>query len=237
VGLTRCFGAPAAAPLQIDGGLVCWGMGDLADDGPMTKAMISPGYRWRLVLVAVLGFGFAGWFLKDGFLDYPRQRRIFEAYDQFVKNDRQADWPAYAQERGWPDGIMGPPGKNYSDKDIMLQKVLGFVLLPLGLIFLAGAARTVGRWIGLDEDGVITSWGQKVPFAAITHINKERWDSKGIAVLFYEVRGEEKRLVLDDWKYDQKATEEILAAVERDAGSSGQDQPPPEASGESETAG
>lgn len=233
----RYCGVPVAAHLPIGGGPVCWGMGDLADDGPMTKAMISPGYRWRLVLVAVLGFGFAGWFLKDGFLDYPRQRQIFQEYEQFVNEDRQAEWPAYAQERGWPDGIMGPPGKNYSDKDILLQKVLGFILLPIGLIFLAGAARTVGRWIGLDDDGVITSWGQKVPFPAITHINKERWDSKGIAVLFYEVGGVEKRLVLDDWKYDQKATEAILAAVERNAGSSEHDQPPPDAPSESETSG
>jgi len=179
------------------------------------KATISPGYRWRLALVAALLLGFGGWFLKDGYVTYPKERLIAEEFKQFSDEGRREQWPEYARAKGWPDGTLGPPGKDHSDWDILLQKILGFACLPVGLLFLIGTIRTLGRWIALDDQTLSTSAGHAVPLSAITRINKDRWQSKGIAIVYFTHEGRTGRIVLDDWKYDQKATEQILAEIEK----------------------
>ncbi|MEX0776741.1 MAG: hypothetical protein WD042_13645 [Phycisphaeraceae bacterium] len=196
------------------------------------KAYIDKAYLGRVALLALMFLGFSGWFLYDGFVKYPRQDLIYREFQDFKQkhagsgdsSDKLSDlWNAYALEKGYPqvnpqaDMTTGQaePGKAHSDSDILTQKGLGFALLPLGLFFLFAVVRLKGRWISSDGSALITSWGQRVPFDAVTLLNKARWKSKGIAVVLYtDESSQVGRLVLDDWKYNRQPITDLVKETE-----------------------
>jgi hypothetical protein len=181
------------------------------------KANISSGYRWRPGFFAIISLLFGVWFCYDGFVAWPRDKAIFEAYEQFTSEDRLSEWPAYAAEQGWPTD-QDNPGKAHSELDLIVQRVISFILLLVGIAYLVGWGRTFGRWIALDDGELVTSWGVRVPLDQVTAMQLDRWQSKGIAVVQYQANGSTGRLVLDDWKYDREPTEQIVAAVREQLG-------------------
>jgi hypothetical protein len=181
------------------------------------KASISSGYRWRPGLFAVIALLLGLWFCYDGYVAWPRQKAIFEAYEQFTDEGRLSEWPAHAAARGWPTD-QDNPGQEHSELDLVVQRVLGFILLSVGVLYLIGWGRTLGRWIALADDQLTTSWGVRVPLDQVTSLDLNRWQSKGIAVVRYETNGKSGRLVLDDWKYDRESTEQIVAALREQLG-------------------
>jgi len=183
------------------------------------QADASSGYRYRLLFVGALALVFSGWFLYDGFVAYPKDVQIHNEYQKFVEENRTAEWPDYARERDWPDGSTGQPGGNHSDSDIFLQRALGFVILPAGLLFAISGMRTFGKWIAYDpEQGLVTNTGQVIPLDAIMKLNKDRWQKKGIVIVHYQLNNQGGSLILDDWKYDEKETEQILRVLEAHLG-------------------
>ncbi len=189
------------------------------------KAYIDKYYVGRVALLATMFLAFSAWFLYDGYVKYPREHEVAMAFEQFEKQGISrdklvAEWNAHAQTSGYPTlditDTESRPGKKHADMDMLTQKGLGFALLPLGLLFGFSVVRLFGRWIAVDENGLTTSWGKKIAFDEITKLNKERWKTKGIAVVHYKNAGAtaESRLVLDDWKYNRPATKIIVEAVQ-----------------------
>ncbi len=191
------------------------------------RADIRRGYLARplLMTVIVLGFGLA--FLYDGFVRYPRQHAMFTTYQQIREEHTAADgrydfdaieaaWADAAAEHDWPTTFSGDaPGQLRAGWDIPMQRLLGFVLVPVGLLLGAGFIRQVGRWIEADESGLTASWGPKVAWNQITRLDKARWKTKGIAYVHYGTQAGEKRLKLDDWEYEREAMTRIEQQVEQ----------------------
>ena len=190
------------------------------------KAMISTGWRVRLGGMAAMFVGFCAFFLYDGFVGYPKQREI---HDQFVafagnqegksKSDIYAAWDEHAAKNGLPPS--GKEGKEIeamakTDGSILTQKILGFALIPVGAMMVLAWFQTFSRWVAVDENGVTTSAGQKAPWASMTKLDKLRWPKKGIAFLQYEDADKRivQKILLDDFKFDRAATEQIVRAVE-----------------------
>lgn len=182
------------------------------------KATIHSTYRLQLGGMAVFIMFWSVWFLYDGFWGYPLQRQIAREFAVYKEQGRSDAWKAYADSQGWPDGTEGNPGHDYSDWDIRTQKMLGFGLLPLSLLYGLAFARSFSKWIALDNDGLATSWGQRVPYAAVTSLNKTRWRKKGIAVVQYQDGAATKRLVLDNFKYARDPIDAMVAAIEERVG-------------------
>jgi hypothetical protein len=169
---------------------------------------------------AVLLYGGA-YFLYDGFVRYPHQNEIFNGYAEIKAKytspeTREAQWQQVARERGWPVEFSGEyPGMQHSSTDMWTQRVIGLICTPLGLLLLVNMVRHIGRWVELDETKLRSSWGQEAAMDQIRRLNKARWKTKGIAVAEYvEGGGRERRLVLDDWKYDRQATADIVRELE-----------------------
>jgi hypothetical protein len=75
--------------------------------------------------------------------------------------------------------------------------------------------RSLNRWVELDEQGLSTSAGARVPFEAITRLNKRRWEKKGIAVVHYkDDGGADRKIDLDDWKFERQPMDEIVLSIE-----------------------
>jgi len=175
------------------------------------KANISPGYLWRLALVAALCLFMAGWFLFDGLWTYPRQRVRALEYQRLKAEDRLGEWKSMAQEHGWP---ADDPGEPKTQAQTITQLVFAGLLTPPGLIFLFRFLRMRKRWVESTETGLRTSWGRQLLFNQITALNKRQWDKKGIAKVVYRQDGRTRRLVLDDWKFETAPTKSILREVE-----------------------
>ncbi len=182
------------------------------------RANISKGYIWRPGLIGVAALIFSAWFLYDGTVKYPRIQQIWQDYNKIVQEhpgdpvEQARLWAEHAKAKGWPTET---PKKKMEDKDILTQKVLAAITAPVGLYFLLSFFMSLGKWIEADEDGIRTRSGQHVRYDQIKSIDKSRWDSKGIAVVHYEVDGRAGRITLDDWKFEREPTQRILTAIEQ----------------------
>lgn len=177
------------------------------------KALISQGYRWRLFAIAIGCLAFAGWSAYDGFVAYPLKNQYAATFEQY-KQDHGADWvntwEPYANEHGIPIE-PDPPKSQFS---MIAQYVQMGITLPIGLLFGYVYLSTMGRWIASSEQGLTSSRKQNISYEAIRTLNKARWNSKGIAVVCYDAGDRERRLVLDDWKFNRAMIGVILADVE-----------------------
>lgn len=175
-----------------------------------TKATISPGYMARLVVVAIITLIGGLWFSYDGFVGYPHQQKVAQAYMQFQEEGRVDQWPEFAKENGWSVTPESPK----SDSDIWLQRILGMVAMPIGLIFGMATLRSLGRYVSCDQDGLSTNKYSNIPFDAITKLDKSRWQKKGIVIIQFQMDGKSGHIMLDDWKMNTDNTEQILRTIE-----------------------
>ena len=67
----------------------------------------------------------------------------------------------------------------------------------------------------MDDDGVTTTSGVRVPFPSIIGVGKKLWDSKGIAKVRYTLDGKQCEFIVDDYKFDTKPTRQILEEIEK----------------------
>lgn len=174
-------------------------------------AKTSSRYLYWLGFIALFCVGFALWFLYDGTITYPRQRERAQTYEKLMKEGRGSEWAEVAGEHGWS---TDDPGKPRSEVEIDAQLVYGAIAGVPGLFCVFVLLRVRGRWIELDETGLRTSRGRRVEFDQITTLDKKKWKTKGIARIGYRQGGRKRRLVLDDWKYDDAPTAAILREVE-----------------------
>lgn len=178
------------------------------------RANIAPGYRWRLGAIALMCLCWAAWSAYDGFVVYPNENKVVEAFEQNKTTnplDWQEKWVAMARENGWPEG---DPGTKHSNGDIYMQYGMLAMTLPVGLLFGLFFLKTFSRWIACDDNAVTNNEGDSAPFSEITNLNKDRWPTKGIAVVTYNDQGLSRKLILDDWKFDRDAVKEILLVIE-----------------------
>jgi hypothetical protein len=175
------------------------------------RATISTHYRLRLALMFLILGGFGSWFLYDGFVTYPREVAVWTKWEELVKaGEVSTRWPTLVAEAGYPEASLEKPPKRRTAADTLIQKLLGGLVLPLGLMFGFLTLRTFAQWVELREDGLHASTGAHIPWEQLLKLDKTRWKSKGIAI----VHGREGSLVLDDWKFDRDTTEVILRTVE-----------------------
>ena len=182
------------------------------------KAKISVGWKVRLGGMAVLFLGYAGWFLMDGFVGYPRQHEIHKEFLAFEKDHAGLDEAKLSEK--WDTDVAdkkGYPHYKEAKKEpgsILTQKIIGFSLIPVGLFGAWSFMAALKRWVAAEDDGIRDSDGQFAPWASITKLDKKLWPKKGIAWVLYDESGITKRILLDDFKFDRTPTEQIVRAVE-----------------------
>ena len=181
----------------------------------LLRAEVTKGYLVRLAIVALVGCGFALWALYDGFIAYPNQRERALKFQKLREEDRIGDWRELCNQRGWP---TDNPGKPKTEGDIFVQYTMAGAAGPFGLLFGFFLFRNYGRWVEADEKGLRASWGHDLQFDQIVMLDKKKWDSKGIARVYYEQDERTGRMYLDDFKYDCDVTREILRMVEENIG-------------------
>ncbi len=169
---------------------------DVIVNGPAVAVIARRGSYYRNTRIIVTGMVIAMgcWFLYDGFVGYPDYNDKFDSSTPSQQHTMTM---------------------KHSDSDIKLQRGLGVGLLPLGIILAVWfwyASRGAYR---LEGDTLHVPGHPPVPLTAIREVDKTRWDRKGIACIDYELaNGTAGTFWLDDFVYDRKPTDAILARIE-----------------------
>ena len=158
---------------------------------------------------------------------YNDKTKITDSQGKGISLDQTLDlvdtWETVAKENGWP--IEKPDEtkvlvktvadiKNRYDWKIKSQFVMIAVAAPVGFFSLWVYLGSRGRWLEADKSGITSSWGQQFDFDNILRLDKKQWKNKGIARITYDVEGRSKQFVLDNYKFDRGAVDDILLRVE-----------------------
>lgn len=160
----------------------------------------------RMVIAGAVLF-FAAFLFYDGFVRYPhhnvQRKELVAEHDAAIaaKDDAKSAEKEKAI-RDW--------GNEHSPTDILLQKVLGFVLAPVGLWLLVKFVKEGRGELKLDNDILCAPGHPPVPIASITGVENAKWDKKGIAVFDYKLAdGTEGSVRIDDFVFIRPPTDAI----------------------------
>jgi hypothetical protein len=151
-------------------------------------------YRNARYIICALALGLGLYFAYDGWIGYPNER---ERYERMTEQQR-----AVAHE---PHTLL----------DIQIQKELAAALIPLAPILLAFFLHRSRGEYRLSGTTLHVPGHPPVPFDAIVGIDKSKWDRKGIIHIDYKLddSAPTRRLTLDDFIYEQVATDKIVDAL------------------------
>jgi hypothetical protein len=125
---------------------------------------------------------------------------IVNGYDQLKKDEMYPLWKAYSNRTGLP---IEPNDKIFDEDTIENQFITCGVTVALLLITVFIGLRTMGRTMKVTPAGYSPPGGSEIPFSSMRKIDKRKWDSKGIAVIYYEEDGETKKARVDGMVYGQ----------------------------------
>lgn len=116
-------------------------------------------------------------------------------------------WKKFSNSEGrkWPEKL---DGEIKSEGEIAQQLYIGILCSVLFLGALLLFARTMGRSMKVNSEGFTPAGGQLIPFGDIKRIDARKWNTKGLAYLFYEKAGAEKKAKVDGMVYGQFKKEE-----------------------------
>ena len=105
-------------------------------------------------------------------------------------------------------------GSHKSDADILLQKIIGFVSIPLGLYVLINSMRKSRGQIRLAGETLYVPGHPPITLDCITEIDQRLWDRKGIAHVSYSLtEGRNGKLTLDDYIYQRQPIDAIYRRI------------------------
>lgn len=160
------------------------------DESKPLVARASTSYRVRWGLIGLMCIAAGGWFAYDGWVTYPREN-------------------AAARAQG---AEKLPHGE---DLDIPIQKGLGIVLPPIGLLLIGYMLRQSRGEYRLEGNVLHVPGHPPVPLENVRQIDETKWDRKGIVFLDYEntASGQTGRLRLDDQRYAMADTDAIFDRI------------------------
>jgi hypothetical protein len=208
------------------------------------RADNDPRYSRKFLIMGLVALGFAAYCMYDGLVGYPKRRAI--GFDEFktdfkssftdehqrsmnieqfeVEGDEKQrhEWEGYRESRGIP-----------SSPDVTMQFIMAACSGLIGLFLLSIPLRARGKWIEINEEGIVSSWGAGFYFDQVEGLNKRRWKNKGIAKVTYLDGNNSKRLfVIDDYKFERWPTDAIMYVLEQHVDpariANGPPEPPPE---------
>lgn len=120
--------------------------------------------------------------------------------DKGGQNGVNVLWKKYSAEHKWN---ISPEDHPMEEGDIRQQFIAAVVCLLLIAVTLFFLIRTMRRKMALYEDYFLSSTGVKIPFNTMFRVDKRKWDTKGVAWLFYREDEKTCRVRIDGMVYGQ----------------------------------
>lgn len=129
---------------------------------------------------------------------------LIEGYDLMKdkggQNGANDLWNNYTSEKGWNAETAEHPMDAGKIRDQFIAAGVTLALIA-GCLFLL--IRTMRRTIKADDEALYTQDGRKILYSEMTRIDKRKWDTKGLALVYYQAGGEEKKAKIDGMVYGQ----------------------------------
>ena len=193
--------APAVPPRDVGGD----GPDPVPPAGPYAAKRGAYYINVRYVIVLAI-LVMSAWFMYDGWVAWPEERASYLRLQQEIDD-------AQAVGDNTRASTLQEEQRQYDAHDdygITANRVLGFVLPPIGIALLVYWLRASRGTVRLDEQDVLHVPGHPpVPAASIGEIDDDLWDRKGISYLYYDADGQSGRIKLDDFVYERGPIEKI----------------------------
>jgi hypothetical protein len=172
-------------------------MSDSVAASPDISLSASKWYLWRRVLaMTLLPLAFSAYFFYDWKLGYPKQKVIYDEFQQYEKSGRTEEWVRHANAKGWPT-----KPDEITDEKIQGQFNWGLGVGIVGLLSLGYYLLSYPKKLTADANGFQPPWHPYIPFSQITKVDRRSWKNKGIAVVYYKNGDAEKKAPLDDLRF------------------------------------
>ncbi|MEM9414043.1 MAG: hypothetical protein AAGA29_01025 [Planctomycetota bacterium] len=182
--------------------------------GQRTRATVSSGYRWRLIIIGVVMVAFSGWAVYDATVKYPNKEKLRETFERETSGaepgNRLTVWAEYAGEHG----LDKTEPEALSEFDILTQWLLFGISFPIGAYHLVQWMLWSRKFIEADDDGVRAHGNTAFTWDQVTAVDANKWDRKGIAYIEYDAGKGNSLLVLDDWKMEREPSDAIFALLQ-----------------------
>jgi hypothetical protein len=174
--------------------------------------IVATGDWWYRGKMLIMGLALiiycGGFFLYDGFVGWPNRNA------HIAELEKQRDATKTEAERDQISVEIQKTGAHKSDFDIMLQRVIGFVAIPLGLFVLINSIRKSRGEIRLSGETLHVPGHPPITLDSITEIDQRLWDRKGIAYVSYSLpEGQNGKLTLDDYIYKRGPIDAIYKRI------------------------
>ena len=127
---------------------------------------------------------------------------ILQDEKAMASNDYKNLWSDYAREKRWPEHV-DIAEDYYSQKTVKNQMYWGLGCAALSLVALVVYFRTRGRLMKADDEAFYATDGTKIPYGAIKRIDKRKWETKGLATVYYGEEGSLQKTKVDGMIYGQ----------------------------------
>ncbi len=136
---------------------------------------------------------------------WPAELRDYAGYKIAFDAERNKAvppmWVAYSDRQGWDSAA---PEHGYDQGKIREQLYFGIGAGVLTLVALFYFLRTKGRVMMVDGEGYSPPGREKIPFNQIRRIDKRKWETKGLAYLYYQDQdGGTQKTKVDGMVYGQ----------------------------------
>jgi len=120
--------------------------------------------------------------------------------DKGAQNGAVALWDEYSSSKKWDKDPGDKPMHAGKIKEQFYATAVTGVLIAVTLFFLI---RTLRRSIHADDEALYTQEGRRILYSDMVRIDKRKWDTKGLALIYYKDGGEEKKTKIDGMVYGQ----------------------------------
>lgn len=152
---------------------------------------------------------------KDRDIDMAWPDTLVDGYPVMAEKGGQSGaaklWEDYTASMKEVEGKawdIDPGEKPMHAGKIREQFIAMSVALALVAVTLFFLVRTMRRRISADGEALHTQDGRTIPYSDMVRVDKRKWDSKGLALIYYQDGGEEKKAKIDGMVYGQFKEEE-----------------------------
>ncbi|SHJ39004.1 hypothetical protein SAMN02745181_1941 [Rubritalea squalenifaciens DSM 18772] len=109
-------------------------------------------------------------------------------------------WRDYTKRMEWD---AEPKEEPYDLDTVNEQFYFSYGSVALFVVVLFFFLRTLSRTMRVTDEAYFAPGGKEIPFTAMKRIDKRKWDTKGVAVIYYDDAGGSKKTKVDGMIYGQ----------------------------------
>lgn len=171
---------------------------------PEITVNLTPWFTRRmLIMLAMFGF-FAAYFAYDWKVGYPKKASIYQEYLGYQAKGEEGmrEWAVIAREKKYDLEDEKKLKPMEVDDGKIAQQFWGMIVCTvLSAITVYFLVRSLGTGLAIANEQLLLPRTPPIAISDIVRVDTRKWMSKGLAYVWYQSGGSEKKGVIDGLKY------------------------------------